>query len=340
MTLDELYMSRAIQLAKLAMGKTNPNPLVGAVVVHGDKIIGEGYHEKFGQPHAEVNAINDVKKLELLSESTIYVTLEPCSHFGKTPPCANLLLEKGIKRVVIGTQDPNPQVAGKGIELLRNAGVVVDLGILESDCKALNPGFMCYHSAKRPYIHLKWAESSDGFLDNEGTPAKISEPESDLLVHEMRNKYHAILVGKNTAKSDNPSLTCRNPGGTNPIRVVLDSKLELSQDLHLFDRSVATYVLNAIKQAEEDNLKYILLKDMKVSSILEALWHENIVSVLVEGGAQTLNSFIESGLWDECLIIRNERKLVQGTKAPTLDSTPISSEQILGDTHLRFKKAW
>lgn len=333
-------MSRAIQLAKMAKGKTNPNPLVGSVIVHDDKVIGEGFHEKFGEPHAEVNAVNSVINPELLSASTIYVTLEPCSHFGKTPPCANLLIDKRFKRVVIGTMDPNPAVSGKGIELLRQAGIKVELGILEEDCNRLNSGFMTFHRKKRPYIHLKWAESADGLLDRHALPTKISEFQSDLLVHELRNKYHAILVGKNTAQRDNPSLSSRNPGGTHPIRIVLDSNLELDPKLHVFDQSVQTYVLNTVKSEQGENLSFLKLDNMDVETILDALWKLNIVSILVEGGAKTIQSFINCDLWDECLVIQNQQKLGEGTPAPQIHVKPFSITKILGDTHYNYKKSW
>lgn len=340
MTPDEIYMSRAIQLAKLAQGRSNPNPLVGAVIVHNNRIIGEGFHEGYGKPHAEVNAINSVEHAELLPESTIYVTLEPCSHFGKTPPCANLLISNKIRRVVIGTQDPNPLVAGKGIDLLRNAGITVELGTLEDVCNALNPGFMTFHREKRPYVHLKWAESADAYLDQRSNPVKISEVESDLLVHDLRNTYHAILVGKNTAQRDNPSLSCRNPGGINPIRIVLDSNLELNPELQVFDQTVKTYVLNLVKEEVKDNLSFVQLENMQADTILQVLWKLNIVSVLIEGGAKTLQSFIDKDLWDECLIIRNQTKLIQGTAAPIINQKPVSCKKLLNDTHFNYKKVW
>ena len=262
MTIDEQFMSRCIQLAKLGKGNVAPNPMVGAVIVHEGKIIGEGYHQKYAEAHAEVNAVNSVEDKSLLPFSTIYVSLEPCSHHGKTPPCADLLVAKQFKRVVIGTLDANSQVDGKGIKRLKEAGIAVSIGILEAECQDLNKHFFTAHRKKRPYVLLKWAQSPNGYIDAGGNKSSndsrkitwISTPEFQSLSHQWRNEYQSILIGRKTVESDNPSLTVRAVEGTNPIRIVLDSHLKIQGSYHIFNDEAKTYLFN-LKQ--ETNKKGI-----------------------------------------------------------------------------------
>jgi len=237
-------MQRALDLAERGKGAVRPNPMVGCVIVHEEKIIGEGYHEQYGGPHAEVQAFASVSDPQLLAEATVYVSLEPCSHWGKTPPCANLLVEKGIKSVVVATLDPNPLVAGKGVQLLEVAGISVQVGLLEQEARWQNRRFFCQQEKHRPYVILKWAQTQDGFIARENFDSKwISGTQSRQLVHQWRAEEQAILVGKNTALHDNPRLNVRDWTGSDPIRVVLDSKLELPTDLHLFDQQIPTLYL-------------------------------------------------------------------------------------------------
>lgn len=257
------FMRRALELAEWGRGYVSPNPLVGCVIVHEDRIIGEGWHREYGGPHAEVNAVNSVENQALLSESTVYVTLEPCAHWGKTPPCANLLVEKKVKKVVIAATDSNPLVGGRGIEILKNAGIEVETGILEKDARWQNRRFFTQIEKQRPYVILKWAQTQDGFVAKENFDSKwISNSHSRQLVHKWRAEEDAILVGKNTAAYDNPRLDVRDWVGKNPIRVVLDSKLELSSELNLFDQSIPTLVFNALKSDNKDNLAWIKLPEI------------------------------------------------------------------------------
>ena len=253
---DEIYMQRCIDLAKKGIRAVAPNPMVGCVLVVEDKIIGEGYHERYGEAHAEVNAINSVSNKSLLKKATLYVSLEPCSHTGKTPPCAELIIKKGIKKVVIGTKDSNPIVGGKGIEKLKNGGVQVEEGILQEQCLELNKRFFTFHEKQRPYVILKWAQTLDGFLDRnrEDETQKInwiSEPETKTLVHKWRSEEQSILVGRNTITNDNPSLTVRDYGGINPIRLVIDSQLQISGALNVYSKDAPTIVFNGIKDKKE-----------------------------------------------------------------------------------------
>lgn len=319
MNSDERYMLRAIELARLGKGKTAPNPLVGAVIVYNNHIIGEGYHQFFGGPHAEVNAIHSVKDQQLLAESTIYVTLEPCSHFGKTPPCSELICSKHFKRVVIGMKDPHSKVAGKGIAQLELIGIPTTVGVLEKECRELNKGFISFHEKGRPYILLKWAQTKDGYLDEHGRPIRISGSESDLIVQDLRNEYQAILVGKQTVINDNPRLTCRLENGTHPIRIVLDSKAQLDPSYNIFNADARTIIINTVKKKQQGNIEYIKIDEMSVPSIIQALSELNIISVLVEGGQKVLNSFLSAGLWDEALIIEGSKNTGGGTAAPLLE---------------------
>lgn len=336
METDERYMKRCIELARLGIGHVAPNPLVGAVVVYNDAIIGEGFHQKYGEAHAEVNAIHSVENQSLLSESTIYVSLEPCAHFGKTPPCADLIVKHRFKRVVIGSGDSFSEVSGKGIERLKAAGIEVETFVLEKECRQLNKAFFTFHEKKRPFVFLKWAQSSNGFIDasneNPGSITWVSQPEVQPLVHKWRNEYQAILVGKNTILADNPSLTCRAYHGRNPLRIALDSHCEIPNSSHVLSDGGETIVFNTMKSEQTGAVRFVKLEDMKPSTILEALYRLNIQSVFIEGGAKTLQSFIDSTLWDEACIIQGQHPISNGTPAPKLIGQHVDSETISGDT--------
>lgn len=320
---EEKYIRRCIELARNGLCNVAPNPMVGAVIVCDGRIIGEGYHIRCGEAHAEVNAIRAVKDPSLLKRSTIYVSLEPCSHYGKTPPCADLILEKEIPRIVIGCQDPFPEVAGRGIKRLREAGREVTVGVLEKECRQLIARFVTLNTLHRPYIVLKWAESSDLFIDFErvgGDPAILSSPLTSMLVHKKRAEAEAIMVGTRTALLDNPSLTVRNWYGRNPIRVVPDRSLSLPNTLKIFDNSVPTLIFTEKEHPGEKNITYIPLHFTNdiLSQIMKELYQRKVQSLLVEGGSQLLQSFIHTGLWDEVFIEKCPGKLQSGVKAPEI----------------------
>ena len=321
---EEKYMRRCIELAKNGLCNVPPNPMVGAVIVCDGRIIGEGYHIRCGEAHAEVNAIRSVKDESLLKLSTIYVSLEPCSHYGKTPPCADLIIEKQIPRIVIGCQDPFSEVAGRGIQKLRDAGREVTVGILEKECQSLIRRFITFNTLHRPYITLKWAESADRFIDIErtdGKPVVLSSPLTSMLVHKKRAEADAIMVGRRTALLDNPALTVRNWYGHNPIRVVLDRALSLPNDLQIFDGNVPTLVFTEKKQPARTNITYISIdfNHNTLEQIMEVLYQRKIQSLLVEGGSQLLQSFIDDELWDEAYIEKCPNRLHSGVKAPQMD---------------------
>jgi len=336
MASHEDYMRRCIFLAQKGKGSTSPNPMVGAVIVYNDRIIGEGYHKAYGEPHAEVNAFNSVQDEELLKESTLYVSLEPCSHFGKTPPCAHLIVKKNIPRVVVGSFDPNPLVAGKGIEYLRAHNVDVTESICEEECNELNKKFMTFHKAKRPYIILKWAESTDGFIDHSWKSTQISCEESRVLVHQMRAENDAILVGGRTVIVDDPSLTVRHVSGKNPIRVILTNSIELNTDLKILDDQAHTLILNPVTNGEKGTNKYISVNVNDPHAVTQVLYEEKISSVIVEGGAKTLQRFIDSELWDEALILKSPNPLQEGTKAPNIQQLPESVREFFSDKIYKF----
>ena len=333
-------MHRCLELARNGWGYVSPNPMVGAVLVHNDRVIGEGYHQKFGEEHAEVNCIDSVSEenRELIKESTLYVSLEPCAHFGKTPPCADLIIKHRIQKVVIGCRDPFKEVDGKGIEKLKAAGLDVVVGVLEYECKDLNKRFFVFNTKCRPYIILKWAQTADGYISASPTelPSQpippifeivatqrgeacedsdnskpihdrlfISNDYSNRLVHKWRSEEAAILVGTNTALYDNPELTTRLWAGHSPVRLVLDMNLRLPSSLKLFNQEVHTIIFNSIKQEVEGNPQYYRLNkaDNVIHQMMDALYHLKIQSVLVEGGARLLQSFIDEGLWDEVRVI-------------------------------------
>ncbi len=338
MNTDEKYMSRCIQLAKLGAGNVAPNPMVGAVLVYEDTIIGEGYHKKYGQAHAEVNCIDSVPdgQKSLIEKSTMYVSLEPCSHFGKTPPCSNLIIQQKIKKVVIGCRDIYEEVDGRGIGKLQNAGVEVVTGVLENESKSLNKRFFTFHSKKRPYIILKWAQSANCKIGSEnGERALISNDYSNRLVHKWRSEEAAILVGKNTALKDDPALTTRLWKGNNPVRIVIDPKLKLPASLKLFNGESKTIVFNSLKNSSEGNVDFIRLADENfIENMLSSLYENDIQSVLVEGGSKTLQSFIEAGLWDEARVITNSEMIIEnGINAPEMKNfDPVQQETWFSDT--------
>jgi len=327
-------MRRALELAESGRGFVSPNPMVGCVIVHEDQIIGEGFHEIYGGPHAEVNAINAIKNPELLSESTAYVSLEPCAHWGKTPPCANLLVEKGLKKVVIGALDSNPLVGGKGVEILRKAGIEVVTGVLEREARLQNRRFFTQIEKKRPYVILKWAQSKDGFVARSDYSSKwISNARGRQLVHKWRAEEDAILVGKNTARYDNPSLTVRDWTGKNPLRLVIDPNLELPENLNLFDQIVPTVCYNIVKSEKTDNLEFVKLKPgFELKEILADLNSRKIQSLIVEGGSFVLNKFIEEGLWDEARVFTGPTEFGEGISAPNLNLIPTETLSIQEDS--------
>ncbi len=338
---DEQYMSRCIQLALNGIGTTYPNPMVGSVVVHNNRIIGEGWHQRAGEPHAEVHAINSVKDKSLLKDACIYVSLEPCNHFGKTPPCSQLITNSGIKKVIIGTIDPFSEVAGKGIEHLRKHGCEVKVGILEKECQTLNKRFFTFHTKKRPYIILKWAESLDQFIapaqKETRTPVWITHKHSKIRVHQQRAEEQAILVGTHTVIADNPSLSTRHVHGTNPTRIIIDLTEKLNKDTHhILDLQQKTIIVTRNRTEEvHENLNYTAIPSSKnlLNELLKILYKRNIQSLIVEGGSITLQHFINQNLWDEAFVYRGKTLFQKGVNAPKLPSkkTLISSESIDND---------
>lgn len=327
MTTDHMYMQRAIDLARLGSGKVAPNPMVGAVIVLNDRILGEGYHQLFGGPHAEVNAIDQVKNKELLKEATIYVTLEPCAHHGKTPPCADLLVRHQLKRVVIGCLDPFSKVNGKGVEILQKSGIQVETGVLEKECRELNKRFFTFHERQRPYVILKWAQTKDGFLDktraeNETGINWITAPETKVLVHKWRAEEQSILIGRKTAQNDDPSLTVRELSGKNPIRVIIDSQMKLSPDLNVFSDDAPTLIFNRVRNDIKGNNEWIKISETNTELILNELFKRNIQSVFVEGGSRTLQYFIFGNVWDEARVIIGDIHFGSGKKAPIISKAP------------------
>ena len=331
-------MFRCIQLAKNGLGTTYPNPLVGSVLVVANKIIGEGWHLEAGKPHAEVNAINSVEDKTLLEAATIYVSLEPCSHYGKTPPCADLIIAMGIKNVVIGSTDPNPKVSGKGIIKLIQAGCNVSVGILEKECDVLNKRFFTFQNKKRPYIFLKWAETKNGYIApvsrDKQAPVWITNKNSRQQGHQLRAQEQAILVGTNTVLADNPSLTTRDVLGLNPIRIVLDRSLRIPDTAVVLDGTVTTIVITEAEGKIKNNIVYELIDFNKPIAVqlCEVLYKHNLQSVIIEGGALTLQTFIDENLWDEAHIFKATKTFNKGIKAPIIEGQLISEEKIKNDT--------
>ncbi|WP_026727952.1 bifunctional diaminohydroxyphosphoribosylaminopyrimidine deaminase/5-amino-6-(5-phosphoribosylamino)uracil reductase RibD [Flavobacterium denitrificans] len=346
MNTHEKYIKRCIELAQNGFGTTYPNPMVGSVIVYEGKIIGEGWHKKAGEPHAEVNAVQSVKDKSLLKKATIYVSLEPCSHFGKTPPCCDLIIANKIPNVVVGTVDPNEKVAGRGIKRLIENGINVTVGVLEDECNELNKRFFTFHQKKRPYIILKWAESQDGFLapekeiNQERKPIWITNQYSRQLVHKWRSEEQAILVGTQTVIDDNPKLNTRDWSGNNPVRVVLDQNNRISKDSFVFDDSVKTIVFSKSENnisTENTIFEKIDFNENLVSQILNVLYQHQIQSIIIEGGRQTLQSFIDSDLWDEARIFIGTNTFEKGVKAPIIQKSNIFKTTIQNDELLYIR---
>lgn len=331
-------MSRCIELAKKGLGTTYPNPLVGCVIVHNGHIIGEGWHYKAGEPHAEVNALASVEDTSLLPEATLYVNLEPCSHFGKTPPCADLIIAKGIKKVVIGSSDPNPKVSGKGIKKLQAAGCEVFNGILKEECDDLNKRFFTFYKLHRPFIILKWAKSADGFIaparrSKKREPVWITNSFSRQLVHKMRAEEMAILVGTETVVADNPGLTVRDWEGDSPLRVVLDRKGRIPEAATVLNGEVPTIVLTEESTEERTNIEFVKIDYSKAlaKQICDLLSERGIQSLIVEGGRQTLQTFIDEDLWDEAMVFHGKVDFKEGVAAPKFSGELISETKIKDD---------
>lgn len=337
-------MLRAIEIARFGEGFVAPNPLVGCVIEHEGKIIAEGWHQKYGEAHAEVNALLSVKEKALLPFSTLYVTLEPCSHFGKTPPCANAIVSSGIKKVVIATLDPNPKVSGKGVEILKEHGLTVETGVMEREARWMNRKFLCFFERSRPYIILKWAESGDRYMDPVRTKAElgsiaISGLASRQDAHRLRHLTQAILVGKRTVLTDNPSLTTRLWPGKNATRVLVDAQLQIPEDAAVFAPGADVIVFNRIRETRNKHIRYLQFNEEQISVeyLLQKLYELNIQSVLVEGGRNILNQFLHAGLWDEVIVYRAPVLLKQGLLAPDLVPKLDAEIRKLGaDIRLRY----
>lgn len=331
MKLEELYIKRCLELASNGLGTTYPNPLVGSVIVHNGKIIGEGWHRKSGEAHAEVNAIRSVQDKSLLSEATIYVSLEPCSHFGKTPPCSDLIIQHKIPKVVIGTIDPFAKVAGNGIKKLQEAGCEVIVGVLEKECQEVNRRFFTFHQKKRPFIILKWAQTEDGFIapssKTEKKPVWITNSYSRQMVHKWRSEEQGILVGTQTVLEDNPKLDVRDWTGNNPVRIVLDKNNKISKESLIFDNSAQTILVT---------VDILSSPKSEVKAIIDLLFENNIQSVIIEGGARTLQHFIEENLWDEARVFTSDIRFSTGVKAPQFFGKTKKVEKIVKDQLLIY----
>jgi diaminohydroxyphosphoribosylaminopyrimidine deaminase/5-amino-6-(5-phosphoribosylamino)uracil reductase len=335
---QNLYMSRCLELAKLGAGNVAPNPMVGAVLVHENRIIGEGYHQKYGEAHAEVNCINSVKDADkaLISQSVLYVSLEPCAHYGKTPPCANLIIANKIPKVVVGCRDPFAAVDGKGIEKLRQANVEVVFGVMEQECKDLNKRFFCFNTKQRPYIILKWAQSKNHKIANaDFSRVYITNTLSNRLIHRWRSEEAGIMVGTNTALQDNPALNTRHWTGQNPVRLIVDMNLRLPATLKIFDGTQKTVIFNASRQEQQDNLLFYKIDKEQsiVKALIKACYELKLQSVLIEGGNKLAESFINEGAWDEARVIENTELIIDnGLRAPLLaNHRLVSSETIATD---------
>lgn len=330
-------MQRCLELAAKGLGNVAPNPMVGCVIVCDGKIVAEGYHEQYGSGHAEPNAIKQVSDA-ILEKSTLYVTLEPCSHHGKTPPCADLIISKGIKKVLIGNLDSNPLVSGRGIQKLKDAGIEVEHGILDKECRELNKRFFTFHEKKRPYVILKWAQTNDGFISRLPLPENkednwITGKESKSLVHQWRAEEQAILIGFNTALVDNPLLTTRLAKGKNPVRLIIDEKLDLPHNLNIFNNEAKTIVFNSMKGSEHDNIRYVRIDfHNMIQEILNECYVLNISSIIIEGGTKTINEFIQKNTWDEARVFVNPNKTFeQGIAAPVISFNQSAPNQIGDD---------
>ena len=328
---DERYMRRALQLARQGGGHASPNPMVGAVVVHDGKITGEGFHRCCGQGHAEVNAIASVRDEAVLPQSTIYVTLEPCSHYGKTPPCAKLLVDKGIRRVVVGMLDPFEKVSGRGVAMLREAGIDVEVGVLEQECRELNKRFVTAHTTGMPWVQLKWAQSSDGFMASSTGAVMLSTPLTQRFVHRERSLADAIVVGARTVAIDNPSLNTRHWSGNSPLRVVLDRNLSIPSNCQLLNDGDKTLIYNEKKEDIKDCVEWAKLDTKETKNWLCDLYHRGITSVMVEGGANVLQQMLDAGLWNEMRIEIAPVTLGGGIRAPKVDMSRAAHQEIDGN---------
>ena len=324
-------MARCLEIAKNGLGTTYPNPLVGSVIVVAGQIIGEGWHQKAGEAHAEVNAIASVKDKTQLKNATLYVNLEPCNHFGRTPPCSDLILQHKIPRVVIGAVDSNELVHGSGIKKLQDSGIEVTVGVLEKECLELNKRFYTFHTKKRPYLILKWAQSADKFLSPESKPDKVpvwlTNPLSRQLVHKWRSEEAAILVGSQTVLEDNPELTARDWNGNNPLRIVIDRQKRTASESAVYNDKAKTFVFAEASASNENFTEFVVAE----------MHRQQIQSVIVEGGRKTLQYFIDANLWDEARVFNSEIQLVRGTKAPDFNGIPMERTKILNDELLIFK---
>ena len=334
----EYYIKRCLEISKQGIGTTRPNPSVGAVLVVDDKIIGEGFTSPYGGNHAEVNAISSVKNDEDLKKATMYVTLEPCSHYGKTPPCADLIVKSGIKKVVIGCVDVNEVVAGRGVERLKNAGCEVVVGVLENECKIHHKRFFTFYTKKRPYIILKWAQTIDGYIApkhrDKQAPVWITQKVSRQLVHKWRSEEHSILVGTTTILDDNPSLDVRSWSGENPLRIVIDKDLTIPKDLKVYDGSVKTIFINQKITTNNENLFFEKINFSKpiALEICKVLFKHKVQSLIVEGGGKTIQTFIDENLWDEARVFSGLVNFKEGTKAPILEAPLLNEENLMGDS--------
>jgi len=343
--IDKIFMERALQLAELGGVEVAPNPMVGSVIVIDGLVIGEGYHQKYGEAHAEVNAINSVRNKELLEEATIYVSLEPCSHFGKTPPCADLIVKHQFKRVVIACQDSFSEVSGKGIDRIRKAGIHVDVGLLEDEAREVNKRFFTYHDKKRPYVILKWAQTKDGFIDRHPEHRVkgvnwITQPETKLFVHKWRSQEQAIMVGWKTIANDNPQLNVRATTGNSPHRFVIDPGCNTPEHSKVFVDGNKTTIL--VKQNRfgklPENVEIVELESINSSSILDLIYSKRYLSVFIEGGKRTIEGFIKSDLWDEARVFEGDKWFQDGLTAPKINLQPYQSKKLGRDTLYYFKR--
>lgn len=349
--MDEKYMWRALQIALCGKGYVSPNPMVGAIIVHQGRIVGEGYHRQYGQSHAEINALESVADKSIISQSTMYVSLEPCSHYGKTPPCALRLVQEGIKRIFIATLDPNPLVTGRGVKILQEAGIEVAIGVLEKEAQELNKEFFTYQQQNRPYVYLKWAQTKDNFIDKQrtplhpATPTPISSPIQKQMVHKIRSETMAIMVGTNTAINDNPMLTNRLWSGKSPLRVTIDRHMRIPKHSHLLSDSHPTLVYSSSDklsgEEQQGNTLYIPVNPhiQMLEFILTDLRERKINSLLVEGGSQLLQSFINAGLWDEAFVEIANKYFTRGVPAPNIRATWSSVQNKDSSIILHYKNS-
>lgn len=335
---DKQIMRRCIQLAKNGLGTTYPNPMVGCVIVYNRNVIAEGWHKRAGGAHAEVNAVSQIENKEILKDCEIFVSLEPCSHFGKTPPCSDMIIRYNFKRVVVGTTDPNSKVNGAGIQKMRNAGICVQTDVLKDECVALNKRFFCFHQNKRPYIILKWAETADGFMATaDGKQRWITNQYSKQLVHKWRAEEQAILVGYNTATIDNPQLNARLWSGNHPVRIVFDRDLSLSQKLNLFDKQQHTIVFSEFDSKEGAEVIKINFDNQTEETVLEKLYEIGIQSLIIEGGRKTLDGFITKNLWDEARVFSSNENWGNGIKSPCF-TAKLVEQKFIGLDNLKIYK--